>query len=193
MKRYGKEASASPAWREIAPDRLFLAWEDVLLRQKARTPGSPWWLDHETLISTLIEAATNLDWRASRSEHDDWDLWIAAMEGNLAIRCIIAATSIAPTVEERDVLADAWRVLALSEEPPAGTCGVQLVVAMPYVVSAGTDDEVRAASRQWQDQTAVPADVAATWFDPPVPLPRNAAGTAFPGFGVFARCLGQVS
>lgn len=193
MRAARMSTSTSNPMRTEAVDSLFRAWADVVERRRAATAVNPWWHDHAELVATLHEAAQALGWRASVAAGDDWDLLVRSEESALAIRVITAAIRIGSDGEERDVLSDAWRVLALSAEPPAGTCGVQLVVAVPYAFNVGTDEEARAAVHQWQDETVLPQGVTATWFDAPRPLPRNEAGTAFPGFGLLVRCLSSGS
>lgn len=189
MKAAGMGMSTSNPPRTTAVDGLLRAWADVVERGRAATAVNPWWHDHAELIATFDEAAQALGWRASVAAGDDWDLLVRSEEGALAIRVITAAIRIGSDGEERDVLADAWRVLALSAEPPAGTCGVQLVVAVPYAFNVGTDEGVRAAAHQWRDETMLPEGVTATWVDAPNLLPRNEAGTAFPGFALLVRRL----
>lgn len=187
------EAGSTRSSLDTALDSLLRAWVDMIQARHAAAAVDPWWHDHTELLTTIEEAAEGLGWRASVPAGDDWDLRVTCEEGTLAIRCIMAVIPIGTNGEERDVLSDTWRVLALSAEPPAGTCDVQLVVAIPCAFNAGTDLEALAAAHQWRDETAFPEDVTAIWFDGPSLLPRNEAGTAFPGFGLLVRSHGSGS
>lgn len=169
--------------------RFLRSWVEMVRGRDLPDEFIPWWLDHVALMDSMRETAAGMAWHATSNEDDDWDLLLTAPNGAMAIRCICAAIPLGPGGEKRDVIADAWRALSLTDAPLAGACGVHVVAAMPYVFGAGTDEHVRAAVAKWRTHMPWPGDQHAVWVDPPDPAPRNLAGTAFPGFGLIVRVL----
>jgi hypothetical protein len=78
-------------------------------------------MDPAALIQSIGQAAKALGWRVQPGLDEDWDmdLWTPGMR--MAIRCVGAGVAIGSGVDGRNVIADAWRVLALTPSPPRGT------------------------------------------------------------------------
>lgn len=148
---------------------------------------TPWWLDPAARLQVIFQAAESLGWQAVPALDDEWDIQLADSDTRLVIRSVGAGVDLGPEGAERDVIADAWRVLALTSPPPRGTVGVHLVIVEPHLAQAGEEAVIRSVMSEWRAAQSWPQDGTSVWVDAASPMPRNGVGTAFPGLGLIAR------
>lgn len=160
------------AWAQIAGELGF--------------PATPWWLDPTARMQSIAEAAQALGWQVQSIIDDEWDIHLTTHDTRMAIRCVGADIALGPEADGRDVIADAWRILALTPPLSRGIFGVHLVVVQPYIDQTG-EEVIRSAMDTWRAAQPWPQDGMSVWVDATSPMPRNCAGTAFPGLGLIAR------
>lgn len=165
------------AWAQIAGERAFPA------------EVTPWWFDPNALIQSIGQAAEAIGWRVQPGLDEEWDMHLTTPDMRMAIRCVGAGVAIGSGADGRSVIADAWRVLALTPPPSRGTCGVHLVVVQPHMAHAGAEVAIRSAMGEWRAANPWPQDGMSVWVDATSPVPRNTVGTAFPGLGLMARAV----
>ena len=164
---------------------LLRAWMAQVGDHPISSPWTPWWLDPEARLRAIAQAAESLGWQAAPALDEEWDLHLATPDTPMLIRCVGAGVDLSPDGVGRDVIQDAWRVLAMTSPPPRGGVGVHLVSVEPHLAQAGDEASVRARMAAWR--AAHPWTEPSVWVDAPSPMPRNGVGTAFPGLGLLAR------
>jgi hypothetical protein len=163
---------------------LLSVWARIVSEHPTDGPWTPWWLDPAARTQSIIQAAKALGWQAGPLLEAEWDL---QLNTQLVMRCVGAGVDLGPEGKKRDVIADAWRYLSMTSPPPRGTQGVHVVFVEPHLAHAGDEADVRSAMATWRATHLWPNDGTAVWVDSASPMPRNSAGTAFPGLGLIAR------
>jgi len=169
---------------------LLSVWAQSVRDHVFPTDVSPWWLDYTALLQSIMHATEGQGWRVEprlkpNELSEEWDLHLTAPDTRMAIRCVCAGVQIG---DGRDVITDAWRVLSIMELPPKGTMGVHLVAVLPLISKARDDAWVKSKVAKWLKESAwSKGDGLSVWIEADTPMPRNSAGTVFPGLGLMAR------
>jgi hypothetical protein len=166
---------------------LLNAWATIVRERTEAGPMTPWWLDPAARLQAIVRAAEILGWQGQSSADEEWDLHPMTPDTRLVVRCVGAGVDLGPEGATRDVITDAWRVLALTPPPPCGTAGVHLVSVEPHLAQAGDEASVRSTMTAWR--VAHPFPEPSAWVNAPAPMSRNGVGTAYPGLGLLAREL----
>jgi hypothetical protein len=166
---------------------MLRAWAKMVGEHPIFPTWTPWWLDPDARLQSIVQAAESLGWQKEPTLDDEWDVQLTTPDTRLVIRCIGAGVDLGTKGKGRDVIADVWRVLALTSPPPRDTLGVHLVSVEPHLAQAGDDRECRSVMNAWRTAHPWPNDGMSVWVDTISPMPRNEVGTVFPGLGLIAR------
>jgi hypothetical protein len=164
---------------------LLSAWAKIV--GELPISATPWWLDPIARLRVIVQAAESLGWQAGAVLDDEWDLQLMAPDKCVVIRCVGAGVDLRPDGAKLDVIADAWRILALTSPPPLGALGLHLVIVEPYIAQAVDDLDCRSTIDAWHSAHPWPNDDLSVWVDAAAPISRNRSDTAFPGVGLIAR------
>src|SRR6185312_11083808 len=118
---------------------LLRAWARIVGEHTFSTQVTPWWLDLSARMQAIAQAAETLGWQVQPEVEEEWDMYLTTPETRMVIRCVGAGVDLGLDGKGRNVIADAWRVLALTTRPPHGTLGLHLVVVEPHIAQAGSD------------------------------------------------------
>ncbi|UGB45431.1 hypothetical protein LQ772_15850 [Frateuria edaphi] len=182
---------------ELAP--LLQAWTRIAQKDVRVAPGvtNPWWIDHQSCLRSIAQAAQDSWWMVSMPTDDAesaWDLRLKHGQRTLLFRVVCALQPL----EEADVARTLRDAQAVADEDLSGMVDrdgcerLAVTVVAPIADAGANDDRVDGLLSRWLEQEPFHLADLAPWAFAYVslanaPLRRNQAGTAFPGLALVIR------
>lgn len=185
---------------ELEP--LLQAWARNAQKEvrAARAIRNPWWIDHQSCLRSIAQAAEDSGWivsMATDNAESAWDLRLKQGQRTLLFRVVCALQPL----EEADVARTLRGAQAVADQDLSGTADpddcvrLALTFVAPFACAEATDNQVDALLSRWLEHKPFHSADPMPWAFAYVSLAgarpqRNQAGTAFPCLALMMRRAG---